>query len=156
MQADCFAEYMRCTGENTAGALVPDLVCTSTLITCVNAHLYGSLGEHLVDRPGEADVTGKAFLGQDSSSRSLNDMWQRFKRIPVAPAHWDRLRPPRRRSASRISSAIWIGLSKPFFKTCRSAIIRINTTQEESSADRRSSPPQRSSGNRMSFCRDGH
>jgi hypothetical protein len=62
MQADCFAEYMRCAGENTAGALVPDLVCTSTLITCVNAHLYGSLGEHLVDRPGEADVTGKAFL----------------------------------------------------------------------------------------------
>jgi hypothetical protein len=62
MQADCLAEYMRCTGENTAGALVPDLVCTSTLITCVNAHLYGSLGEHLVDRPGEADVTGKAFL----------------------------------------------------------------------------------------------
>jgi hypothetical protein len=62
MQADCFAEYMRCAGENTAGALVPDLVCTSTLITCVNAHLYGSLGEHLVDRPGEANVTGKAFL----------------------------------------------------------------------------------------------
>jgi hypothetical protein len=62
MQADCFAEYMRCAGENTAGELVPDLVCTSTLITCVNAHLYGSLGEHLVDRPGEADVTGKAFL----------------------------------------------------------------------------------------------
>jgi len=43
-------------------ALAPDLVCTSTLITCVNAHLYGSLGEHLVDPPGEADVTGKAFL----------------------------------------------------------------------------------------------
>jgi hypothetical protein len=62
MQADCFAEYMQCAGENTAGALVPDLACTSTLINCVNAHLYGSLGEHLVDRPGEADVTGKAFL----------------------------------------------------------------------------------------------
>jgi hypothetical protein len=62
MQADCLAEYLQCTGENTAGALVPDLVCTSTLITCVNAHLYGSLGEHLVNRPGEADVTGKAFL----------------------------------------------------------------------------------------------
>jgi hypothetical protein len=62
MQADCFAEYMRCAGENTTGALAPDLACTSTLITCVNAHLYGSLGEHLVDRPGEADVTGKAFL----------------------------------------------------------------------------------------------
>jgi hypothetical protein len=62
MQADCFAEYMRCTGENIAAALVPDLTCTSTFINCVNAHLYGSLGEHLVDRPGEADVTGKAFL----------------------------------------------------------------------------------------------
>jgi hypothetical protein len=28
----------------------------------MNAHLYGSLGEHLVERPGEACVTGKAFL----------------------------------------------------------------------------------------------
>ena len=62
MQADCFAEYLRCVGENTTSELVPDLACTSTLISRVNAHLYGSLGEHLVDRPGEADVTGKAFL----------------------------------------------------------------------------------------------
>ena len=62
MQAECFAEYLRCVRENGSGALVPDLVCTATLITCMNAHLYGSLGEHLVDRPGEADVTGKAFL----------------------------------------------------------------------------------------------
>jgi hypothetical protein len=31
-------------------------------VSCINAHLYGSLGEHLVERPGEADVTGKAFL----------------------------------------------------------------------------------------------
>jgi hypothetical protein len=28
----------------------------------MNVHLYSSLGEHLVDRPGEADVTAKAFL----------------------------------------------------------------------------------------------
>jgi hypothetical protein len=28
----------------------------------MNAHLYGSLGEHLVDRPGEADVMGKTLL----------------------------------------------------------------------------------------------
>lgn len=62
MQADCFAEYLRCVGENTGGALAPDLVCASTLVSCVNAHLYSSLGEHLVDRPGEAGVTGKAFL----------------------------------------------------------------------------------------------
>jgi hypothetical protein len=62
MQADCFAEYLRCVRENTTGALTDDLVGTATLITCVNAHLYGSLGEHLVDRSGEADVTGKAFL----------------------------------------------------------------------------------------------
>jgi hypothetical protein len=62
VQADCFAEYLRCVGENTTGDLAPDLACTNTLINCANAHLYGSLGEHLVDRPGEADVTGKAFL----------------------------------------------------------------------------------------------
>jgi hypothetical protein len=62
MQADCFAAYIRCVRENTTGALAPDLACTATLISCVNAHLYSSLGEHLVERPGEADVTGKAFL----------------------------------------------------------------------------------------------
>ena len=62
MQAECFAEYLRCAQGNSTGALVSDLVCTSTLISCMNAHLYGSLGEHLVERPGEADVTGKAFL----------------------------------------------------------------------------------------------
>jgi hypothetical protein len=62
MQADCFAEYIRCARENTTGAFATDLVCTATLINCMNAHLYGSLGEHLVERPGEADVTGKAFL----------------------------------------------------------------------------------------------
>ena len=62
MQAECFAEYIRCVRENAAGALAPDLACTATLINCLNAHLYGSLGEHLVGRPGEAAVTGKAFL----------------------------------------------------------------------------------------------
>jgi hypothetical protein len=62
MQADCFAEYLRCVRENTTGGLAPDLVCTATLISCMNAHLYGSVGEHRVERPGEADVTGKAFV----------------------------------------------------------------------------------------------
>ena len=62
MQADCFAEYLRCVGENTIGALAPDLVCAGALVSCVNAHLYSSMGEHLVDRPGEAGLTGKAFL----------------------------------------------------------------------------------------------
>jgi hypothetical protein len=62
MQADCFAAYLRCVRENTQGTLAADMVCTATLINCMNAHLYGSVGEHLVDRPGEADVTGKAFL----------------------------------------------------------------------------------------------
>jgi hypothetical protein len=62
MQADCFADYIRCVRENTTGALAADLVCTATLINCMNAHLYSTLGEHLVERPGEANVTGKAFL----------------------------------------------------------------------------------------------
>jgi hypothetical protein len=62
MQADCFAEYLRCSQENSTGALAADLVCTAGLISCINAHLFGSLGEHLVERPGEAEVTGKAFL----------------------------------------------------------------------------------------------
>ena len=28
----------------------------------MNAHLYGSLGEHRVERPGEANVTGEVVL----------------------------------------------------------------------------------------------
>jgi hypothetical protein len=62
MQADCFAEYLRCIQGNPTGTLAEDMACTAGLISCVNGHLYGSLGEHLVERPGEADVTGKAFL----------------------------------------------------------------------------------------------
>jgi hypothetical protein len=62
VQADCFAEYLRCSQENPTGALAEDLVCSASLISCMNAHLFGSLGEHLVERPGEADVTAKAFL----------------------------------------------------------------------------------------------
>ncbi len=62
MQADCFAEYLRCVRENPTGAPASDMACTASLISCINAHLFGSLGEQLVERPGEADVTGKAFL----------------------------------------------------------------------------------------------
>jgi hypothetical protein len=62
MQADCFAEYVRGVRENDTGTSTVDMACTTALISCVNAHLYGSVGEHLTERPGEADVTGKAFL----------------------------------------------------------------------------------------------
>jgi hypothetical protein len=65
MQADCFTAYVRCAQANTAETLAEDLVCTVAVICCSNAHLYASIGEHRVERPGEADVTGEAVLESD-------------------------------------------------------------------------------------------
>jgi hypothetical protein len=62
MQANCFAEYHWCIQDNAINAQAPNMVCTATLINCMNALCYGALGEHLVDRPGEADLTDKASL----------------------------------------------------------------------------------------------
>jgi hypothetical protein len=65
MQADCFTAYVRCAQANTTETLAEDLVCTVGLIRCSNAHLYASIGEHRVERPGEADATGEAVLESD-------------------------------------------------------------------------------------------
>ena len=62
MQAECFDTYIQCAQANPRGTLAQDVSCTLTLISCLNAHLYGSLGEHRVGRPGEAGVTGEAVL----------------------------------------------------------------------------------------------
>jgi hypothetical protein len=62
MQADGFDAYIQCAQANPMGTLAQDLSCTLILITCRNAHLYSSLGEHQVERPGEANVTGEAVL----------------------------------------------------------------------------------------------
>jgi hypothetical protein len=62
MEAECFDAYIRCAQANPMGRIAQDVSCTLTLISCLNAHLYGSLGEHRVERPGEADVTGEAVL----------------------------------------------------------------------------------------------
>ena len=62
MQAECFDAYTQCVQGNPRGILAQDVSCTLTLISCLNAHLYGSLGEHRVGRPGEAGVTGEAVL----------------------------------------------------------------------------------------------
>ena len=65
MQADCFQAYIQCAQAHSTGTLAQDLLCTLTLIRCSNAYLYGSIGEHRVKRPGEADVTGEAVLEGD-------------------------------------------------------------------------------------------
>jgi hypothetical protein len=71
MQADCFQAYNECAAANLVGALAQDLSCTLTLISCINAHLYGSIGEHRVGRPGEADVTGEAVFESEAVLRVL-------------------------------------------------------------------------------------
>jgi hypothetical protein len=60
-----------CTHGNPEGILAEDLLCTFRLISCINAYLYGSIGEHRVERPGEADVTGEAVLESDAVLRVL-------------------------------------------------------------------------------------
>ena len=62
MYGDCFNAYIQCAQANPAGTLAQDLSCTVVLISCMNAHLYGSIGEHRVERPGEANVTGEAVI----------------------------------------------------------------------------------------------
>jgi hypothetical protein len=71
MQADCFEAYVHCAQTNSMETLAEDLVCTLTLIRCSNAHLYGSIGEHRVERPGEADVTAEAVLESDAVLKVL-------------------------------------------------------------------------------------
>jgi hypothetical protein len=64
-EADCFQAYTQCAQGDSTGTLAQDLLCMLALIRCSNAHLYGSVGEHRVARPGEADVTGEAVLERD-------------------------------------------------------------------------------------------
>jgi hypothetical protein len=71
MQADCFQAYIQCAQATTEGALAQDFLCTLTLIRCSNAHLYGSIGEHRVERQGEADVTGAAVFEGDAVLKVL-------------------------------------------------------------------------------------
>jgi hypothetical protein len=71
MQADCYHAYIQCTQGNPGGTLAEDLLCTLRLISCINAHLYGSIGEHRVERPGEANVTGEAVFESDAVLRVL-------------------------------------------------------------------------------------
>jgi hypothetical protein len=97
MQAECFGEYLPCAQDNAPGMLAQDLVCPATLITCMNAHLYGSLGEHLVDRPGEADMTGKAFLevglvvkALERHDTAVQDYANRARSLVIQRLRWTR------------------------------------------------------------------
>src|SRR5918992_512558 len=93
MQADCFEAYVRCARANAMETLAEDLVCTLTLIGCSNAHLYGSIGEHRVERPGEADVTGEAVLESDAVLKVLET------HAAEGPAYTQRARQLRARAA---------------------------------------------------------
>src|SRR5262249_19730771 len=63
--------FIQCTHGNPEGRLAEDLLCTLQLISCINAHLYGSIGEHRVERLGEATVTGEAVFESDAVLRVL-------------------------------------------------------------------------------------
>ena len=66
MQADCFQDYIQCAEADSTRTIAQDLLSTLALIRCNNAHLYESICEHHVGRPGEADMTGKAVMESDS------------------------------------------------------------------------------------------
>jgi hypothetical protein len=93
MQGDCYHAYIQAAHGNPGGTLAEDLECTLRLITCINAHLYGSLGEHRVERPGEADVTGEAVLERDvvlkvleGHSAELQAYANRARQLRAVPA----------------------------------------------------------------------
>ncbi|HSF31297.1 MAG TPA: hypothetical protein VLK82_12615 [Candidatus Tectomicrobia bacterium] len=71
MQADCYHAYIQCVQANPVDRLAQDRACTLELIRCNNARLYGTIGEHRVQRPGEADVTGEAVLESETVLRAL-------------------------------------------------------------------------------------
>jgi hypothetical protein len=95
MQAECFHAYIQCVQANRAGELAQDLSCTLMLISCINAHVYGSTGEHRVGRPGEADETGEAVLESEAVVRVLEahsaevqayaERARQLKAVPAAP-----------------------------------------------------------------------
>jgi hypothetical protein len=106
MQADCFESYVRCAQANTAETLAEDLVCTLTLIGCSNAHLYGSIGEHRVERPGEAAVTGEAVLESDAVLKVLET------HVAEVQASAKRARELRARAAMPEQDALWDSLAR--------------------------------------------
>jgi hypothetical protein len=106
MQADCFQAYVHCAQANSIETLAEDLVCTLTLIRCSNAHLYGSIGEHRVERPGEADVTGEAVLESDAVLKVLETHAEEVQ------AYAKRARQLRARAAMSEQDALWDSLAR--------------------------------------------
>ena len=106
MQADCFEAYVRCAQANGMETLAEDLVCALTLIRCSNAHLYGSIGEHRVERPGEADVTGEAVLESDAVLKVLET------HAAEVQAYAKRARQLRARAAMPEQNALWDSLAR--------------------------------------------
>lgn len=106
MQADCFEAYVRCAQANGMETLAEDLVCALTLIRCSNAHLYGSIGEHRVERPGEADVTGEAVLESDAVLKVLET------HAAEVQAYAKRARQLRARAAMPEQDALWDSLAR--------------------------------------------
>jgi acyl-CoA-binding protein len=106
MQADCFQAYMQCAQANAKGTLAEDLLCTLTLIRCSNAHLYGSIGEHRVERPGEADVTGEAVFEGDAVLKLLET------RATEVQAYVKRARELAARAGAPEQDALWDALAR--------------------------------------------
>jgi hypothetical protein len=106
MQADCFDAYVRCAQANPMDTLAEDLVCLLTLIRCSNAYLYGSIGEHRVERPGEADVTGEAVLESDAVLKVLENHAAKVQ------AYGKRARELGTRTATPEQDALWDSLAR--------------------------------------------
>jgi acyl-CoA-binding protein len=106
MQADCFQAYIQCAQANAQGTLAQDLLCTLTLIRCSNAHLYGSIGEHRVERPGEADVTGEAVFEGDAVLKLLET------RATEVQAYVKRARELAARAGAPEQDALWDALAR--------------------------------------------
>jgi hypothetical protein len=106
MQAECFRAYVQCAQANSTGTLAQDLSCTLTLIRCSNAYLYGSVGEHRVGRPGEAEVTGEAVLESDAVLKVLET------HAATVQAYANRARQLAAMAAAPQQDALWDSLAQ--------------------------------------------
>jgi acyl-CoA-binding protein len=118
MQADCFQAYVHCAQANAEGTLAQDLLCTLTLLRCSNVHLYGSIGEHRVERPGEADVTGEAVFEGDAVLKVLE------MHATEIQAYAERARQLTAKAATSEQDILWHNLARDLDQFVQTVILK--------------------------------
>jgi hypothetical protein len=86
----------------------------------MNAHLYGSIGEHRVERPGEADVTGEAVLESDAVLMVLGE------HSAEVQAYANRARQLKTAEPAPEQAAVWDDLGRDLDRFVQTIIQELN------------------------------